>query len=340
MAKPKATEQEFIAAYRELQSATKVAEHFGMSETRVRKRREFIETKYGMRLPTFDPRPSYNRAYQEQKEVAKLAIENGTVLIGSDIHIWPNHRTTMQRAFVQFAKALKPTAIVLNGDVADFPSISRHPSIGWEKIPTVQEEIEAIRDWLEEVIQASPNSRRIWAAGNHDLRFESRIANVLPQAAGIEGMHLKDHFPGWTPCWRVDINNDTVVRHREFGGEHADWTNVMKSGKTIVTGHDHRAGVVFYSDYTGLRFGVRTGYMCDSPMDPQFSNYLEGRMPNWHAAFVLLTYVNSKLLVPELAIKLDDDHVQWRGGIVKVESQRPKNSSQMLAKRVAGHSLA
>jgi hypothetical protein len=340
MAKPKATDEAFIAAFRDLQSSKKVADHLGMSEARVRKRKVVLQQKYGIQLPVFDHRPSYNKAYREQKEVVNLEIENGTVLIGSDIHIWPNHRTTMQRAFVQFARALKPTAIVLNGDVADFPQISRHPSIGWEKTPTVKEEIEAIRDWLEEVILASPNSRRIWAAGNHDLRFESRIANVLPQAAGIEGMHLKDHFPGWTPCWRVDINDDTVVRHREYGGEHADWTNVMKSGKTIVTGHDHRAGVVFYSDYTGLRFGVRTGFMCDSPMDAQFSNYLEGRMPNWHAAFVLLTYVNSKLLVPELAIKLDDDHVQWRGGIVRVESQELNPSLRKPAKKVAGHSLA
>jgi hypothetical protein len=318
MVMAKATEEEFISAYRELQSTTLVAQRFGLTPTRANHRKKFLEQKHGITLPVHDKRPAYNTAEVQQKEVAKLSITDGTVLIGSDIHIWPNHRTTMQQAFIHFAKFLKPTAIILNGDVADFPSISRHPSIGWEKIPTVQEELEAIRDWLEELIKASPNSRRIWAAGNHDLRFESRIANVLPQAAGIEGMHLKDHFPGWQPCWRVDVNDDIVVRHREYGGEHAGFANVLKSGKTIVTGHDHRLDVVSYHDYTGVRYGVRTGYMCDSPMDPQFVNYLEARMPNWHAGFVLLSFSGGKLLMPEIVRKWRDDECEFRGGIVRV----------------------
>jgi hypothetical protein len=318
MVMAKATEEEFISAYRELQSTTLVAQRFGLTPARVTARKRFLEEKHGITLPVYDHRKAYNTVEVRQKEVAKLAIQDGTVLIGSDIHIWPKHRTTMQQAFIHFAKTLKPTAIILNGDVADFPSISRHPSIGWEKIPTVQEELEAIRDWLEELIQASPNSRRIWAAGNHDLRFESRIANVLPQAAGIDGMHLKDHFPGWQPCWRVDINDDVVVRHRELGGEHADWNNVLKSGKTCVTGHDHRLGVVIYHDYTGVRYGIRTGYMCDSPMDAQFVNYLEARMPNWHAGFAFLSFVGGKLLYPEIVKKWSEHEVEFRGGIVRV----------------------
>jgi hypothetical protein len=319
MARPKATDEQFIAAFRDLQSSKKVADHLGMSEARVRKRKVVLQEKYGIQLPVFDHRPSYNKAYLQQKEVYKLEIEDGTVLIGSDVHIWPNHRTTMQRAFVQFARALKPYAIILNGDVFDGAAVSRHPSIGWEKAPSVQEELEAVGDWLDEILKASPNSKRIWPAGNHDLRFESRLSAVAPEYRKVKGVHLKDHFPGWQPCWRVDINDDVVVRHREYGGEHADFSNVVKSGKTVVTGHDHRIGVVPYSDYTGTRYGVRTGFMCDSPEDQQFVNYLEARRPNWHAGFAVLTFVQQKLLVPEIATKWDDDHVQWRGGIVCVE---------------------
>jgi hypothetical protein len=314
----KATEEEFIAAYRELQSTTLVAERLGMTQGRVNHRKRFIEKKHGIVLPVFDHRKAYNTAGTQQKEVAKLSIQDGVVLIGSDIHIWPNHRTTMQKAFIHFAKVLKPAAIILNGDVADFPSISRHPSINWEKIPTVQEEIEAISDWLQELMDASKNSRRIWAAGNHDLRFESRIANNIPQARGVKGVHLKDHFPGWQPCWRVDINEDIIVRHREYGGEHADWNNVVKSGKTIVTGHDHRLGVVPYTDYRGTRYGIRTGFMCDSPEDKQFVNYLEARRPNWLAGFAVLTFAQGKLLLPEIVKKWSDYEVEFRGGIVRV----------------------
>jgi hypothetical protein len=318
MVMAKASEEEFISAYRELQSTTLVAQRFGMTPGRTKQRKRFLEQKHGITLPIYDKRAAYNTAEIQQKEVAKLSITDGCVLIGSDIHIWPNHRTTMQQAFIHFAKVLKPAAIILNGDVADMAAASRHPSIGWEKIPTIQEEIEAIADWLQELMDASKNSRRIWAAGNHDLRFESRIANTMPEARGIQGVHLKDHFPGWQPCWRVDINDDIVVRHREYGGEHAGWQNVLKSGKTMVTGHDHRLGVVPYTDYTGTRYGVRTGFMCDSPEDKQFVNYLEARRPNWLAGFAVLSFAQGKLLLPEIVKKWSDNEVEFRGGIVRV----------------------
>jgi hypothetical protein len=314
----KATEEEFISAYRELQSTTLVAQRFGLTPARANARKRFLEEKHGITLPIYDKRPAYNTAEVQQKEVAKLSITDGCVLIGSDIHIWPNHRTTMQQAFIHFAKQLKPAAIILNGDVADMAAASRHPSIGWEKIPTIQEEIEAIADWLHELMDASKNSRRIWAAGNHDLRFESRIANTMPEARGIQGVHLKDHFPGWQPCWRVDINDDIVVRHREYGGEHAGFSNVLKSGVTMVTGHDHRLGVVPYTDYRGTRYGVRTGFMCDSPEDKQFVNYLEARRPNWLAGFAVLSFAQGKLLLPEIVKKWSDNEVEFRGGIVRV----------------------
>jgi predicted phosphodiesterase len=316
--RPKATEEEFIRAYRELQSTVLVAQRFGMSTVRTNKRKRFLEQKHGIVLPINDPRSAYSKSALPQKEIAKLEIQDGQVLIGSDIHIWPNHRTTMQRAFIQFARALKPAAIILNGDVADMASVSRHPSIGWEKVPTIQEEIEAIGNWLNELMNASKNSKRIWAAGNHDLRFESRIANTLPQARGVQGVHLKDHFPGWQPCWRVDINDDIVVRHREYGGEHAAYTNTLRAGKTIVTGHDHRIGVTEYADYNGIRYGVRCGMLADSPLDAQFVNYLEARAPNWHSGFVLLSFVGGKLLRPEICRKWDDEHCEWRGGLVRV----------------------
>jgi hypothetical protein len=319
LAAPKSTDQEFIAVWRELQTPKAVADRLGMTARRATARKQHLEKKYGIVLPVYDNRGVYNTIQVNQKEVVKLTITDGTVLIGSDFHIWPGHRTTMQRAFIQFARMLKPTAIIPNGDVFDGAAVSRHPSIGWEKIPGVQEELEAVGDYLDDLMKASPNSRRPWPAGNHDLRFESRLAAVAPEYRNVKGVHLKDHFPAWTPCWRVDINDDVVVRHREQGGEHAAWNNVMKSGKTIVTGHDHRLGVVPYTDYTGTRYGVRTGFMCDSPMDPQFVNYLEARMPNWLAGFAVLTFVNGKLLMPEICRKHDDNHVEWRGGIVEVE---------------------
>lgn len=319
-ASKKCTDQEFIDAWKRLQSPTLVAKHFGYSAARVvQARRVNIQKQYGIILPVADTRSVYNSAsIDDSRAVYRLRIDNGTIVIGSDFHVWPGELTTMQRAFVHFTKKLKPQAVICNGDVFDGATISRHPSIGWESKPSVRQELEAVGDFLGQLLKAAGGAKRIWTAGNHDLRFESRIAANLPEFAGVDGVHLKDRFPEWTPCWRVDINDDIVVKHRGKGGEHADWTNVKDAGKTMVTGHDHRANVTPYRDYRGIRWGVRCGYMGESPLDEQFVHYLEAGEPVWIPAFVVLTFVNGQLLWPELVTKHADGVVNWRGALFEV----------------------
>ena len=316
---PSCTDDEFIALYRDLQSSSAVAKRLGIATRNVQARKVRIENKYGVILPQFDTRPAYAKgAVSHGNAVYSLTVEDGVVLIGSDFHVWPGERTTMQRAFISFAAKLRPVAVIANGDVFDGATVSRWPSIGWEHKPTVKQELEAVGDFLGDVVKASGKAKRLWLLGNHDARFESRIAANAPEFAGVKGVHLRDHFDQWIPAWRCDINDDVVVKHRGVGGEHADWNNVVKSGKTFITGHDHRAGVVPYHDYTGVRWGVRCGYMAESPQASQFVNYLEASAPNWHPAFVVLTFHKGRLLWPELVNRHEDGIVQFRGELIKV----------------------
>lgn len=314
------TEDEFIALFRKLQSPKAVADSLGISAQSVWTRRRKIERKLGIVLPVQDDRALYNTAaVSHNNAVYKLRVDDGQVLIGSDIHVWPGQRTTMQRAFIAFAAKLKPSVVIVNGDVFDGASISRFPSIGWEAKPSVRQELEAVSDFLGDLTVAAGSAKRIWPLGNHDARFESRIAANMPEFAGVKGMHLKDHLPGWEPCWRCDINDDVIVKHRGVGGEHADWNNTIKAGRTMVTGHDHRTGVTPFRDYNGIRWGVRCGYMGESPLDGQFVNYMEAsEAVNWHPAFVLLTFKDGRLLWPELVTKHDDQSVEWRGEVIAV----------------------
>jgi hypothetical protein len=316
------TDAQFIAAWKDLQSASKVGRHFNMSDRAAHDRKRRIERNHGIILPVFDPRrPQYNTHISENRAIATYTIQDGTILIGSDAHIWPGPLTTMQRAFVAFASKLKPKAIIANGDFVDGARTSRWPHGSWtdeKHKPSVRQELEAVQDYMDKVVKAAPAARRFWTLGNHDARFESRLVQAAPEYSGVHGTSLKDHFPEWIPCWRVDVNSDVVVRHRELGGEHADHRNVQSAGKSVVSGHDHRANVTPYHDYTGTRWGVRCGYMADSPTDSQFVHYLEAREPNWQPAFVVLTFKGGRLLWPELCVKHDDGHVEFRGEVIKV----------------------
>lgn len=311
----KATEEEFIAAFRELQSMKLVSQRFGMSREAAQRRKKRIEKKHTLILPQADHRAKYNTASIDQKAIATLKVTDGCVMVGSDIHLWPGERTTAQKAFITFAKHLKPYAIVLNGDVLDAASNNRHPSIGWENKPLVQQELETVADYTDELLKASPNSKRFWCAGNHDLNFESRLANLVPEYRGVRGLHLKDHFPAWHPCWRVDINEDVVIKHRWANGIHAVYNNTLRSGKTLITGHLHSLKVTPWTDYTGTRYGVDCGTLAE-PYADQFIRYTEANPVNWRSGFVVLTFKAGKLLWPEIASKWDDDHVEFRGELV------------------------
>jgi hypothetical protein len=101
----------------------------------------------------------------------------------------------------------------------------------------------------------------IWTLGNHDSRFETRLATVAPEFARLYGHSLKDHFPAWSACWRCDINDDIVVKHRHKGGIHATHTSTMWAGKTMVTGHLHSQKVSPFTDYNDTHHGEHATLM-------------------------------------------------------------------------------
>lgn len=243
-----------------------------------------------------------------------LEIMDGHILVGSDSHYWPGVVTTAHQAFVKFAKEFKPKVIVKNGDELDFPAISRHAPIGWEERPKVAEEIENAKAMLAEIERAHPEARRIWPLGNHDARFESRLATIAPEYANVHGIHLKDHFPSWEPCWACLINNHTVIKHRIKGGIYAPRNNTLHAGRSVITGHLHSLKVWPHSDYNGTRFGADCGTLAD-PYGPQAQNYTELNPLDWRSGFVLLTFHKGALLWPEVIFVRAPGEVEFRGKV-------------------------
>lgn len=304
------SDEAFMAEFPTL-GAGEMAKKYGITEKAIYDRRRRIEDREGVKLapPT---RGGDVQQLDRHPAAIKLGIEDGEVLIGSDSHYWPGIVSTAHRAFVEMAKDRKPKVIIKNGDETDFPSLSRHSPIGWENRPKASDEIDACKAMLSEIEKSSPKSRRLWPCGNHDGRFETRLATMAPEYAKINGVHLKDHFPNWEPCWATFINDDVVVKHRLRGGMHATRNNTLNAGRTMVTGHLHSLKVTPLSDYNGTRWGVDCGTMAD-PYGPQFYNYTELAPLDWRSGFVLLTFVKGKLLWPEQIWVSGPDTVQFRG---------------------------
>lgn len=307
MTSPKCSDEEFMHLFQTM-GATRAAEHLGVAERRIYERRRNIERKMGQTLPPPSSRKS------EHPARLHLDIEDGVVLIASDAHYWPGVKTTMHSAFVLACKDMKPRAVIMNGDVFDGARVSRHSPIMWEEAPTVKQELEACQERLGEIEAASGKAEKIWTFGNHDARFESRLAAVASEYADVQGMHLKDNFAYWQPCWSTFINDDVVVKHRFKGGIHATHNNTLWSGKSIITGHLHSAKVTPLTDYNGTRWGVDSGTLCEAPW-VQAINYLEDNPVNWRSAFVVLTFHKGRLLQPELCLQHGPGQAEWRGKV-------------------------
>jgi hypothetical protein len=273
----KVEDNEILAAWELTPSSTDLAARLGIAKRTMDARIAKLRAN-GHSLPATDRRsPHFGKdvvRLNTHPAAINLGIEDGEVLIGSDSHYWPGIVSTAHKAFVEMAKDRKPKIIIKNGDEADFPQISRHAPIGWESRPKLSEEVDNLKAMLSEIEKSSPNSRRLWPLGNHDARFETRLATQAPEYANIHGVHLKDNFEKWEPCWAVFINSDTVIKHRMRGGMHATRNNTLNAGRTMVTGHLHSLKVTPLSDYNGTRWGVDCGTMAD-PYGPQFYNYTE-----------------------------------------------------------------
>ena len=315
MTRPILSDADFIRTF-ETEGPSGVTRKTGQLATGVFRRRRNLERKLSRRINAPDDIPQAVRIESHPERIT-LTVKDGVVLVGSDAHIWPGPLSTAFRAFVKFASDMKPKAVIMNGDAFDGASISRHPPIGWAELPTVQDEIEACQEALGKLETAAGKARRIWTLGNHDARFETRIATAAPELAKVAGTSLQNHFPLWEPCWSAWINDDVVVKHRFKGGLHAPQNNTLWSGRSMVTGHLHSAKVQPITDYNGTRYGVDSGCLADTFAAP-FRDYIEDNPRNWRSGFCVLTFKGGMLLQPELVLTVDEKTVQFRGELIRV----------------------
>jgi len=312
-------DDQFIKAWQEANgSPRRLSEMTGISERAVYKIRASLAGR-GIILKTIPlghskgryTHDDVGRAYKNQNN---LTIHSGHVLVFSDAHWWPNHaRTVANEALHELIKALKPVAIVANGDLFDGARVSRHAPLGWAELPSVKEEIEICQERLADIEMLLPKGcHKFWNVGNHDARFDRALVTNAPDYEGIVE-RLEDKFDRWDFAWSLMVNETAMIKHRYHNGIHATYNNTLKSGRSIVTGHLHRLAVTPWADYNGRRWGVDTGTLAD-PHGPQF-DYAENNPSPHTSGFAVLTFKDGMLLPPELC-EVIDDRAYFRGQCV------------------------
>ena len=303
-------------------SPTAVAKTLGITERNVYARRNKLEAR-GIALPTVRA-PTTPVERSTYKKVINRELSDGVVIIGSDAHIWPGPDTTAMKALFEVTADLGKSVrmLVANGDWLDGASTNRHDGFGWQRRPTVKEEVDGVADALHRWRMAAKPARTgvqsNYTVGNHEVNFERRLAAKAPQYEGLHGTRLADHFPAWDLTWSLWLNrrgpHPVMIKHRfASSGIHAAFNATMKAGTTTVNGHTHALEVKPWGDYRGRRWGVQTGCLAD-PSGPQFE-YAENNPGPACAGFAVLTFRDGRLLPPELC-EVIEGRALWRGQVV------------------------
>ena len=197
----------------------------------------------------------------------------GKVGVLSDIHI-PYHDETALAAAVSHLQAEQIDCLLLNGDFADFYSISRH-----EKNPkhrNFKRELEDVRQFLAWIRGTFPHIPIVAKAGNHEERFERWLFAHAPEISDDPIMGL-DNWLGLAPLGialvqdkRIILAGGLPILHgHEKGNGISSPVNQARGAflrlhHTVLEGHGHRTSTHSEPDMFGSEtVCFSTGCLCD-----------------------------------------------------------------------------
>lgn len=316
------SDSEFVNIWKKYGSPLLVAKHLKIDVRNAQGRRQRVENKLGISLPVTNDITSKRMVISREEGRIDTRINDGVVIVFSDAHYWPGVATTAHRALLALIKQLKPVAVVCDGDAFDGATVSRWPNSSWmdkQKKPTVIDELNAVKERLGE-IESLTKADLIWPLGNHDARWETRLAAVAPEFEGVSGFTLKEHFPAWKPCWTYWINNDCRINHFYHTGMHDGHNNLLKGQVHAVTGHTHSLKVTPWTNARGETiYAVNTGTLSNA-LGEHNVDYRRGLHGNHRSGFAVLTFRDGKLLLPELVQVWDEDTVNFRGHLLNADT--------------------
>jgi len=215
----------------------------------------------------------------------------GKVGILSDIHV-PYHDPIALRAAVDHLAEAEIDALVLNGDTADFYTISR-----WTKDPRKRDlggELAQIRELLGWIRQTFPEIPILFKNGNHEERWRAWLWQHAPEVSAEPEMglaawlHLERHGMQLVEDHRpIMLGKLPVLHGHEKGKGISSPVNQARGAflrlhHTVLEGHGHRTSGHCEPDMWGSEvFCWSTGCLCD--LRPEYA-----RINKWNHGFAIV----------------------------------------------------
>jgi predicted phosphodiesterase len=159
----------------------------------------------------------------EKNDYSKFLLNEKRVGILSDIHFPYYDKQALDKA-VSHLRKWKPDCILLNGDIVDMYQLS-----SFERDPrqrSFKYELDMLRNFVIQLKDLFPKTRLVYRLGNHEMRYESKILQRLPELIDLELFTF-----------------ESVISAKELGIEVVGNKRIIMAGKlNIVHGHEFARG--------------------------------------------------------------------------------------------------
>lgn len=231
-------------------------------------------------------RNPFNLPVSHAETYEPVVISQSKTLIISDLH-FPYQDNDAITLALNYGLEKKVDCILINGDLIDFATISRHEKDFRSR--SVKEEFDAVREFLSTVRNAFPKTKIVFKYGNHDERWEKWLFLKAPEIFDFEEFQLeiilkfaelkievvKDKLP-------IKIGKLNILHGHELnggGGVNPARGAFLRTLDNVIIGHFHRSSEVTEATFGGNIINVRsTGCLCG--MYPMYA-----RVNKWNLGF-------------------------------------------------------
>ena len=260
----------------------------------------------------------YNDLYRTAPRTGRLEV-----MVGSDFHSWFVDPFAL-RVFLDTIVMVQPDIIVLNGDVFDFPQISRHRKLPGHFSLNLADEITYGREQImRKVRAAAPDAEILLVIGNHEYRLVNYLADTAPELAALPSLQFgpllgldelkiglvvrqnflapydkqrkREHQENW-----YAIADTFVVTHGISCAKFAADEQIKRYQKSGTSGHTHRPQLL-----TANSLGTGSLSWTSTPMMAGFAvgrDYVS-EPSAWNMGFgVFSVDTKSKVVVPNLVL--------------------------------------
>lgn len=223
-----------------------------------------------------------------------------TWVIGSDIHFKHENKAAVN-CFLETIDLVKPTGIILNGDIMNCGSFSRHeifnkPKCHWtddQFFEDSEHEYWVLNNFLDKIDEIAPKSQKIWNDGNHEMwlnEFIKQSPKTREDKFGLDNrLGLIDRGYERNKYRKLVSLGKLRVTHTLFdrggaGTQNHSKKHVETMGKSILYGHYH--DIQSFSKITPehvTHMAWSVGCLCD--MNP---DYLRNGPQNWSHGFAIV----------------------------------------------------